>query len=70
MVPLPPNGSDYSRIVEAIGPVIQRQSPAPILLAESFSGPLAIELAARYEIAALILCNSFASLRIHESSDR
>lgn len=30
-----------------------------MLLAESFSGPLAITLAARHDLAAVILCNSF-----------
>lgn len=60
VVPLPADVSDYARLAEVIGPRIARRSPAPILLAESFSGPLAIELAARHDVAELILCNSFA----------
>ena len=59
VISLPPDVSEYPRLAEIVGPTIERLPFAPILLAESFSGPLAIQLAARYEIEALILCNSF-----------
>jgi pimeloyl-ACP methyl ester carboxylesterase len=37
-----------------------RLTPDSVLIAESFSGPLAIMLAERCNVAALILCNTFA----------
>jgi pimeloyl-ACP methyl ester carboxylesterase len=31
----------------------------PVIIAESFSGPLALALAERHSVAALVFCNSF-----------
>lgn len=36
-----------------------RPGPDTVLVAESFSGPIAVALAARHQVAALVLCNSF-----------
>ena len=49
---------DPAGLAELIGPGLRLSSDS-ILVAESFSGPLAIELAARYKIAKLVVCNSF-----------
>ena len=50
----------YAELAERIAPQLQL-TPDTILLAESFSGPLAILLAQRQQIAALMLCNSFVT---------
>ena len=57
-VSLPPQLTSYPDLVEHFGPRLEL-GPDTVLLAESFSGPLAIQLAARVELAGLILCNSF-----------
>jgi pimeloyl-[acyl-carrier protein] methyl ester esterase len=58
VVPLPPEPLGYidlaTHLVETL-----RLTPDTILLGESFSGPLAIALAARTRVAGVILCNSF-----------
>jgi pimeloyl-[acyl-carrier protein] methyl ester esterase len=59
LVALPAQLSGYSELASALGSTI-RLTPDSILIAESFSGPLAILLAERVDVAALILCNTFA----------
>jgi pimeloyl-ACP methyl ester carboxylesterase len=54
VVALPPKPSGYAELAEHLSSTL-RLSPDTILLAESFSGPLAITLAARHMVAALVL---------------
>ena len=49
---------DYAGLATFLAPRLNF-SPATVLLAESFSGPLAIILAETHAVAALVLCNSF-----------
>jgi pimeloyl-ACP methyl ester carboxylesterase len=58
VVSLPPELIGYQELVEHLAPRLPLGSDT-VLLAESFSGPLAIMLAARHSVAAVILCNSF-----------
>src|SRR5215207_6227719 len=58
VVSLPREPLGYAELVERLAPRLQL-TPDTILLAESFSGPLAILLAQRQQIAALVLCNTF-----------
>src|SRR6476620_579029 len=60
VVSLPQEPLGYAELVERIAPRLQL-GPDTIVLAESFSGPLAILLAERQQIAALVLCNSFVT---------
>jgi len=60
VVPLPREPFGYVELVEHLAPQL-RLTTDTILLAESFSGPLAVLLAQRHEIAALVLCNSFVT---------
>ena len=59
LVALPAQLSDYSELASALASTT-RLTADSILIAESFSGPLAIMLAERIGVAALILCNTFA----------
>jgi pimeloyl-ACP methyl ester carboxylesterase len=59
VVPLPADLVGYPELVQYFTSRLE-VGPDTILLAESFSGPLAISLAARHKLAGLILCNSFA----------
>jgi pimeloyl-[acyl-carrier protein] methyl ester esterase len=60
VVALPNHMSDYSELASYFERTL-RLTPDAILIAESFSGPLAIMLAARAHVRALILCNTFAT---------
>jgi pimeloyl-[acyl-carrier protein] methyl ester esterase len=55
---LPTHLADYSELAAHFGNAL-RLTPDSILIAESFSGPLAIMLAERFAARALILCNTF-----------
>jgi pimeloyl-ACP methyl ester carboxylesterase len=56
---LPTQLAEYSELASYFERTL-RLTPESILIAESFSGPLAIMLAERCGAAALILCNTFA----------
>jgi len=60
IVSLPQEPLGYAQLLERLAPRLQL-GPDTILLAESFSGPLAILLAERQRIAALVLCNTFVT---------
>jgi pimeloyl-[acyl-carrier protein] methyl ester esterase len=60
LVALPPQKLDYLALTLHFAATL-RLSPDSVLVAESFSGPLAIMLAERCNVAALILCNTFAT---------
>lgn len=60
VVPLPHEPLGYAALVDRLTPTLQLTSDT-ILVAESFSGPLAILLAERHHIAALVLCNTFVT---------
>jgi pimeloyl-[acyl-carrier protein] methyl ester esterase len=59
LVPLPNELSGYSELARHFEATLPLNADS-ILIAESFSGPLAIMLAERVGVAALILCNTFA----------
>ncbi|HJU69015.1 MAG TPA: alpha/beta fold hydrolase [Gemmatimonadaceae bacterium] len=60
VVSLPSESFSYAELAECLAPTL-RLTPDTVLLAESFSGPLAISLAARHPVAALVLCNTFVA---------
>jgi len=60
LVPLPTQKLDYPALASHFASTL-RLTPDSVLVAESFSGPLAIMLAERCGVAALVLCNTFAS---------
>ncbi|HKW12792.1 MAG TPA: alpha/beta hydrolase [Gemmatimonadaceae bacterium] len=55
---LPHDPVDYAGLAMHLAPRLDL-SPATVLLAESFSGPLAIMLAEAHAVGGLVLCNSF-----------
>jgi pimeloyl-[acyl-carrier protein] methyl ester esterase len=57
-IALPPEPLGYAALTAVLGPML-RLTRDTVLVAESFSGPLAAMLAATYPVAALILSNSF-----------
>lgn len=59
VVPLPLRSDSYRGLTEYLLHELDLQ-PQTVLVAESFSGPLAIALAARRPVGGLVLCNSFA----------
>jgi pimeloyl-ACP methyl ester carboxylesterase len=59
LVALPTQRLDYPALASHFTTTL-RLAPDSVLVAESFSGPLAIMLAERCGVAALILCNTFA----------
>jgi len=59
-VTLPAERLTYSALAARLAGSLSL-TPDTVLIAESFSGPLAILLAERFPVAALILCNSFAA---------
>lgn len=59
LVALPSDLTDYAELATHFEKTL-RLTPNSILIAESFSGPLAILLAERIGVAALVLCNTFA----------
>jgi pimeloyl-[acyl-carrier protein] methyl ester esterase len=60
VVPLPREPLGYAALVDRLAPTLQLTQDT-ILIAESFSGPLAILLAQHHRIAALVLCNTFVT---------
>jgi pimeloyl-[acyl-carrier protein] methyl ester esterase len=58
-VALPMEKLSYPQLATRLSESLQLDSNS-VLIAESFSGPLAILLAERHRIAALVLCNTFA----------
>jgi pimeloyl-[acyl-carrier protein] methyl ester esterase len=58
VVPLPAEPLAYAEIEASIAPRVAA-TPETVLLAESFSGPLALALATRTRVAAVVLVNSF-----------
>lgn len=58
VVALPPEPHGYADLATSLAATLHLGSDT-VLLAESFSGPLAIALAARTRVAAVVLCNSF-----------
>lgn len=58
VVPLPAKPLTYAQLEAAVAPAAAL-TPETVLLAESFSGPLALRLAARSPVAAVVLVNSF-----------
>jgi pimeloyl-[acyl-carrier protein] methyl ester esterase len=59
LVPLPARKLDYAALASHFAATIRLDADT-VLVAESFSGPLAIMLADRCEVAGLVLCNTFA----------
>lgn len=59
VVPLPAERLDYPTLATRFASTLHLTAET-VLIAESFSGPLAIMLAARHLAGALILCNTFA----------
>ncbi|MEP7065770.1 MAG: alpha/beta hydrolase [Gemmatimonadota bacterium] len=59
LVALPAHLADYDELASHFAPTLELAADS-ILIAESFSGPLAILLAARIKVAALVLCGTFA----------
>lgn len=59
LVPLPAQSLDYAALASHFAATLRLDAES-VLVAESFSGPLAIMLAERCKVAALILCNTFA----------
>jgi pimeloyl-[acyl-carrier protein] methyl ester esterase len=57
-VALPPGPVSYEGLIQFVE---LPESERLILVAESFSGPLAVGLAQRHRVAAIIFCNSFIS---------
>ena len=57
-IALPPDPLNYNDLADRVAPNLPMGKPL-ILIAESFSGPLALALAARRPTAALVFCNSF-----------
>lgn len=58
VVALPREALSYPELAERVAPQLEL-TPDTILLAESFSGPIAIQIAASQRLAALVLCNTF-----------
>ena len=57
-IALPPEALSYNELAEYVAHNLPSGEPL-VVIAESFSGPLALALAARRPMAALVLCNSF-----------
>ena len=60
IVTLPREPLSYEELATRLAPRLQL-APDTILLAESFSGPLAVLVAEHHQIAALVLCNTFVT---------
>ena len=69
VVPLPVDLARYDVLLDAIAPRVA-VDPSTVLLAESFSGPLALRLAAESRPAALVLVNSFVQSPVPASLRR
>jgi pimeloyl-ACP methyl ester carboxylesterase len=59
-VALPPEPLGYAALAERLGPLLALRRDT-VLVAESYSGPVAALLAAAHPVAALVLCNSFVT---------
>jgi pimeloyl-ACP methyl ester carboxylesterase len=59
-VALPAESLKYTELAERLLPKV-RPSRDTVIVAESFSGPIAVILAARHPVGALVLCNSFVT---------
>jgi hypothetical protein len=59
-VSLPEDASTYDRLAGSIEGNLPDGEPL-VLIAESFSGPLAVTIAERRSISALVFCNSFVA---------
>ena len=59
LVALPMQKFDYPALTSHFAAALELSANS-VLVAESFSGPLAIMLAAQCDVAALVLCNTFA----------
>jgi pimeloyl-ACP methyl ester carboxylesterase len=57
-IALPPEALGYDDLADHVAPNLPAGEPM-VVIAESFSGPLALALAARRPMAALVFCNSF-----------
>jgi pimeloyl-ACP methyl ester carboxylesterase len=57
-IALPVEASTYDALADSVERSLPDAEPL-VLIAESFSGPLAVALARRHPIAALVFCNSF-----------
>jgi len=57
-IALPPEVSSYNELADHVARNLPVGEPV-VVIAESFSGPLALALTVRRPIAALVLCNSF-----------
>ena len=57
-VTLPPEPLGYSALAARLGSALEL-TPETVLVAESFSGPLAVLLAAAHPVGAVVVCNSF-----------
>jgi pimeloyl-ACP methyl ester carboxylesterase len=57
-VALPTRPVSYERLIQSVE---LPESERLVLVAESFSGPLAVGLAQRHRVAAIVFCNSFVS---------
>ena len=58
-IPLPHEGLSYSELADSIAARLPDEPS--VIVAESFSGPIAIALTTRRPVKALILCNSFVT---------
>ena len=58
-LPLPAEPLTYDQLADRISKALP-QGPV-VVVAESFSGPIAVALAERHQIAALVFCNSFVA---------
>ena len=56
-IPLPVEPLSYVELADRLAGALP--DGKPVIIAESFSGPLALALAARHPVAALVFCNSF-----------
>lgn len=59
--PLPAEPLGYREIADRLAGTLCLDGGC-VIVAESFSGPLAVRLAAEYRVRAVVLCNSFVSL--------
>ena len=58
MIGFPPEPLSYDELADHVARNLPAGEPL-VLIAESFSGPLALALALRRPVAALVFCNSF-----------
>jgi pimeloyl-[acyl-carrier protein] methyl ester esterase len=59
-IALPPEALSYDKLADHVARNMPVGGPV-VVIAESFSGPLALALAVRRPMAALVLCNSFVA---------